>query len=138
MNLNPEKTPHHFIHNDETCIYLPIPVYPYIRPNMGTQFLLHILFSLGRFSTELDLILQDSLRSSLFYTKLIGINNDQESLQHHSNSIFTKFDEEQLISFPNSRLLIDNWIICTGELFNDVIKENIIPIIEMLAVQLTT
>ena len=61
MNFNPENTPHHFIHNDDSCMHLPIPVYSYIRPNMGTQFLLHILLSLGHFSTELDLIQQDSL-----------------------------------------------------------------------------
>ena len=90
---------------------------------METQFILHILLSLGRFSTEIDLIQQSSLRASFRYAKLIGLNNDNQSLGQYSNSIFVKFIEEQLIYFPNSRSLIDSWITISGELFDNVIKK---------------
>ena len=31
--------------------HLPIPVYSYLKPSMGPQFLLHVLLSMGRFAT---------------------------------------------------------------------------------------
>ena len=47
INSNTENLRNHFVYNDEAELYLPIPVYPYIRPDMGTQFILHVLLSLG-------------------------------------------------------------------------------------------
>ena len=32
--------------------HLPIPVYSYIKPTMGASFILHVLLSMGRFTTE--------------------------------------------------------------------------------------
>ena len=72
------------------------------------------------------------------HAKLIGLNNDNQSLDQYSNSIFVKFIEEQLIYFPNSRSLIDSWITISGELFDNVIKKNTIPITDMPSVQFTT
>ena len=60
------------------------------------------------------------------------------SLEQSSNKIFTNFIANQLIYFPNSRSFIDGWITTAGQLFNEVIKDNIIPISKMLSVQLTT
>ena len=44
---------------------------------MGNQFILHILLSMRRFETEVDLTLHESLRASLRYAKLIGPENDE-------------------------------------------------------------
>ena len=128
----------HLVYNDDEEEHLPIPVFSYIRPTMGTQFILHILLSLGHFSTELDLILHPSIRESLRYAKLIGPNNDDESLQRYSNELLSLFISEQLIYFPNTRQLIDSWIISAGELFDEVIIHDRIPISNMPPVQQTT
>jgi len=57
---------------DDKKMKLPIPVYSYIKPHMGTNFLLHILLSLGHFQTELDLILHQNIKESFRYAKHIG------------------------------------------------------------------
>ena len=128
----------HLVYDDGSEEHLSIPVYSYIRPDMGCQFLLHILLSLGRFTTEIDLIQHESFRESFRYAKLIGNEDDDQSLQQYSNDVFVRFIEEQLIYFPNSRSIIDSWIIIAAELFDDAIKHNSIPITEMPCVQLTT
>ena len=51
---------------------LPTPVFSYTKPSNGAQFILHIMLSMGKFDTEIDLSLHPSLRESLRYTQLIG------------------------------------------------------------------
>ena len=53
INSNTGNLLIHFVYNNEAEIHLPIPVYSYIRPDMRTQFILRVLLSLGRFSTEI-------------------------------------------------------------------------------------
>ena len=118
--------------------HLPIPVYLYICPSMPHQFILHILLSFGRFATEIDLIQHSSLRKAFRYAKLIGMNEDDESLLKYSDQLFTRYIEEQLIFFPNSRQIIDTWIQDAGDIFDDVIIKGSIPITEMPSVQLTS
>ena len=74
---------------------------------MGTKFILLILLSLGRYRTEIELLQHVSLRESFCYAKLIGPENDDESLQSYSDQVFVLFIEEQLICFPNSIITID-------------------------------
>ena len=131
-------TNQNFLFNDSTEEHLPIPVFSYVRPTFGTQFILHILLSLGRYVTEIDLLRQVSLKELFRYAKLIGQNNDEDSLQLYSNDVFVRFIEEKLIYFPNSRSLIDDWITTAGELFYDVIIRNTIPITEIPSVKPTT
>ena len=102
------------------------------------QFILHILLSFGRFATEIDLIQHSSLRKAFRYAKLIGMNEDDESLLKYSDQLFTCYIEEQLIFFPNSRQIIDTWIQDAGDIFDDVIIKGSIPITEMPSVQLTS
>ena len=126
-----------WIDEDTNNIHLPIPVFSYIKPTMGTQFLLHLLLSMGHFSTEIDLTLHENLRESFRYAKLIGPDDDEESLQTYSNNLLKRFIEEQLVYFPNSKRVIDSWIITAGELLDEVIVRNNIPISDMPPVQQT-
>ena len=112
--------------------HLPIPVFSYINPTMGTQFILHLLLSMGYFSTEIDLTLHE-----IRYAKLIGTKNDIESLQDYSNNLLRRFIEEQLVFFPNSKRVIDGWIITAGELLDEIIVHNNTPISNMPPVQQT-
>ena len=52
----------HLFYDDEDDEHLPIPVYSGIKPSMGPKFILNTLLSLGIFSTERKLLLNDTLR----------------------------------------------------------------------------
>ena len=120
---------------DDDHEHLPIPVYSYIKPTMGVQFMLHILLSMGHFSTEVDLISHSTIRECLQYAKLIGNRTDEESLQIYYNNLCRHFIEEQLVYFPNSKHIINNWIVVAGDLFDSVIIHDKIPVTCMPPVQ---
>ena len=107
----------HLLHKEKEK--LPIPVYSYVRPSMSHHFILHVLLSLGRFKTEIDLMNHPSLQDAFRYAKLIGTNEDEESLTRYSDNIFVRWIEEQLIYYSNSRQVIDPWIHSTAELFDE-------------------
>ena len=115
----------------DTHDHLPIPVFDYIKPNVQTRFILHILLSLGHFETEYDLLLQPNLRESLRYAKLIGPSNNTEDLQQYSNNLLKLFVEEQLVYYPNGKKAIESFILNASETFNSIIVQNEIPIIDM-------
>ena len=116
---------------EDNEVHLPIPVFSYVKPTMGTRFILHILLSLGHFQTELDLLLHRTLRDSLRYAKLIGPSNTKEKLQEYSDKLLKLFIEEQLVYFPNSSKVIQSWIVIAGELFDSIILNDEIPITDM-------
>lgn len=111
--------------------HLPIPVFSYVRPTLGTRFILHLLLSMGEFETEIDLLLHKDLKESLRYAKLIGPSNTAEKLQEYSDNLLKMFIEEQLVFYPNSSKVIDSWIVAAGELLDGVIVRNEIPITDM-------
>ena len=121
---------HHFLYDDDKR-HIPIPVYSYVKPTMGPRFILHVMLSLGEFDTEIDLILQGSLKNALRYAKLIGEEDDEESNQMHSFGLLKKFIEEQLIYFPNSGNILDQWIVTAGNLWDSVILRDEIPISDL-------
>ena len=45
-----------FLFDDSSEEHLPSLVFSYVRPTFGTQFILHILLSLGSYVTEIDLL----------------------------------------------------------------------------------
>ena len=114
--------------------HLPVPVYSYTKPTMGAQFILHILLSMGQFDTEYDLLMHPSLRDCLRYAKLIGDNNDEESLRQYSTNLQLKYFTTQLKNFPNSMRQLDSFIIEASQVFDRVIIHNEIPITDMPAV----
>ena len=124
--------------NDDHLDHLPIPVYSFIQPTMGIQFVLHLMLSMGRFATELDLTLFPTIRESLRYSKLIGPNDDEESLKEYVNKLLYDFIEEQLVYFPNSRQIIDSWIVIAHELLINIVLHDEIPIVDIPPVQMTS
>ena len=125
--LNEEDT--HFLQfinedlvdDDSSSDLLPVPVYSYIKPTLGIQFIHHILLSMGRYATELDLIMHPSLRESLRYAKLIGPSNDPDDLVEYSNKLLYRYIEDQLQYFPNSKRVLTEWIVIAGNLFDSII-----------------
>ena len=61
-------------------------MYLYLKPMLGVQFIHHVMLSLGRFATEIDLTMQPTIRESLRYAKLIEPSNDKDELEKYDNS----------------------------------------------------
>ena len=123
--------------NDVNLSHLPVPVFSYIKPTLGVQFLLHLLLSLGRFSNEIDLCLQPSFWEAFRVAKLIGPSDEINELQKYSDALLRRFIEDQLVFFPKSKRVIDRWILSARELLNGVIVDNDIPISDLPACQFT-
>lgn len=104
--------------------HLPIPVFSYIKPTMGVSFILHILLSMGRFETEIDLTLHPNIKESFRYAKLIGEADDRESLKKDADALTRQFILSQVRFFPNSKRVIDHWIIVAANLFQKVIVDD--------------
>ena len=98
---------------------------------------MYYLLSMGQFSTEIDLILQSSIRQSFRYAGLIGPSDDPTNLQSYSDILLYKWIEQELQYFPNSRRVVADWIEIAGNLFNSVIVRNEISISDMPPVQLS-
>ena len=90
---------------------------------------------MGRFSTERGLLLNDTLKGCFCNAKLIGEEDDPESLQNYSNQVMNIFVNNKLGFFPNSQRMIDAFIIQDEDLLDSVIIENKITISEMSAAQ---
>jgi predicted GIY-YIG superfamily endonuclease len=118
--------------------HLPCPVFSYPKPTTGMQFILHILLSLGRFETEIDLTTHATIRDCFRYAKLIGDSDNPDDLENYSNELLLNYIKHQVIYFPNSKRVIDSWIIAAGDLFDSVIIRDEIPICNIPPVQLST
>ena len=117
--------------HDTDNTHLPIPVYSFVKPSNSIQFINHILLSLGRFSTEIDLMTHPSLKDCFRSAKLIGNNNDNESLQQYSNDLLVLYIKEQVRFFPNSMRVISDIIVKAGLIFESVLVKGEIPLTEM-------
>ena len=104
---------------------------------MGPEFILNILLSLGRFSTERELLLNDTLRGCFCNAKFIREEDDPESLKNYSNQVMNIFVNNQLVFFPNVQRMINAFIIQDGNLLYSVIINNEINIFDMPSVQLS-
>ena len=93
----------HLVEEESIDKHLPVPVFPFIKLTMPTQFLHHILLSMGQFDTELDLILHPSLKDAFRYAKLIGSSNNIHDLEQYSNDLKHKFIKKQLCYYLNGQ-----------------------------------
>ena len=110
--------------------HLPIQVFSHIIPTMGVSFLLHIMLSMGRFETEVDLTLHGNIRNCLRYCKLIGPSDDENCLKRDTELLMRRFIKEQIQYFPNSQRVIDFWMISAMELFERIIMKDELPVTE--------
>ena len=66
------------------------------------------MLSLGRFDIETDLTLNNSIRESLRYDHLIGPSDDNNDLTQYSNQLLLRYFNEQIVTFPNSRYVLQS------------------------------
>ena len=88
---------------------------------------------------RLKLILKHgSIRDCLRHCYLIGPENDNDSFKKYRNVLLQRWIKEQLQYFPNSKKVIDFWIITAYEVFHKIIVEDKLPVSEMPPVQLSS
>ena len=87
----------HLFYDDDNDNHLPSLVYSRIKHSTGTGLILNTFLSLGRFYTEHKLILNDTLRGCFRNEKLIGEEDDLESLQNYSNQVMNILVNNQLV-----------------------------------------
>ena len=107
--------------------YLPIPVFSKVLPSVGNQFILHFMLRCGRFETEVDLTLHTSLRECLRYAKLIGNENDYDSLDKYTNELMYLYIMEEVIEYSYSYETIGQLIVEAYRLFVEIIVHDHIP-----------
>ena len=78
------------------------------------------------------------MKESFRYAKLTDLDNDEDDLVDYANKVSYLFITKQLCLYPNRQMLIDPWIITSGELFDGVIIRDEIPISDMPIVQMST
>ena len=91
--------------------HLPVPVYLFINPTMNTRIILHLLFSMGHYATEYDLILHPALRETFRYANLIGVEDEEESLKKYCNVLVVKYIKGKLVHYHNGYRITGSWII---------------------------
>ena len=89
---------------------------------------------MGRFSTEIDIMLHQTVKDCFRSTKLIGQEDDAKSLERYSNELLKQYIEKQVIYFPNSMNTIDSYIVKAGIIFDNAIIKGEIAINDMPAV----
>ena len=70
----------HLFYDDDNDEHLNIPLYLGIKTPMGPECILNILLSLGRFSTEHEILLNYTLRGCFLNSKLIGDEDEPGSI----------------------------------------------------------
>ena len=95
------------------------------------------MLSMGRFETEIDLNMHQSILKCLRSCGLVGSNNDTDSLKHYADEFLRKFIIEQVQYFPNLQRVIDYWIITASELFHSVIVKDKLPVTKISPVPLS-
>jgi predicted GIY-YIG superfamily endonuclease len=116
---------------DDEKEHLPVVVFSYVLPSNGIQFLNHILLSMGRFSTEIDLMTHSSIKECFCHAKLIGNSDEIEDLRQYSNDLLVKYIKDQIRYFPNGMRAIDSFIITAGIAFDNAIIDNGISMTDM-------
>ena len=76
---------------------------------------------MSRFYTERELLFSGTLIGCFCNAKLIGKEEDPESLQKYSNQFMNIFVNNQLVFFSNGKRTIDAFIIQAGDILDSFI-----------------
>ena len=120
-----------YIHRDVGTGNLPIPVLSNTSPTNVTQFLTHVILSLGKYDTEIDALTHRTSRGCLKAVGLIGDQSDADSLQQYSNMLTKRYIEEQVVYYPNSIKKAEKILVMAKKVFDDVIVHNTMSMNEL-------
>ena len=100
---------------------LPVPVLTNVNPANSHEFFVHIVLSLGKYVTEIDVLHNASPRVCLEKARLIGTETDDESRHRYVNELLTRYIVDQVVYYPNSLRKTDSFIVLAKRLFEEII-----------------
>ena len=71
--------------------HIAVSLLYYKNPTMGIKYILHILLSLGRFKTEIDLTTHEPLCECLRYANLINPSDEHDDLDKYSYNLLLMY-----------------------------------------------
>jgi hypothetical protein len=77
----------------------PIFVFPQVKPTNATRFLLHILITMGSFTTEFNMMLNSSIHNCFIYAELFTPGDIQTETKSIT-SLLKQYVLEQLAFYP--------------------------------------
>ncbi len=119
-----------FIHDDGEDL-LPIPVMTDVNPSNTQQFFIHLVLSLGKYTTEIDALHRQNPRETLEATRLIGTATDEASRLDDINNLLYKYIVEQVVYFSHALRRADGMITQAHRILEDVIMHNEFPLNEI-------
>ena len=111
---------------------LPVVWFPNVRPFQPHRWILHILFSMGRFDNEYSLLGGGSMKSALIRAKLVRDTEDEQELEASVHSILKRYVLEQLVYLPGGSRQFDRYLAAANHalrecLFHDNMASDELP-----------
>ena len=108
-HLNDQNFTETYVSDSTTLSRTPaIVVFSQVFPKSGLKFLLHLLFSMGSFQTEIDLFSSTSLRECFIRAKVLPEGACQEV---HALELLKRYVREQLIFLPGGNISFSNRLV---------------------------
>jgi predicted GIY-YIG superfamily endonuclease len=117
---------------------LPIPVFSNVKPALATRFMLHLLLSMGKFDTEIDLLHNASLLEAFRYAKLFTLSNNEDDMNRSVDDLLRKWEEDQLEYYPINTRPYDKYLIDAENAIKMVLVHDSLPMSEMPPVLYTS
>ena len=109
-----------FIIKDEKDT-LPIPIKTPVNPSNTHEFFVHIVLSLGRYKTEIDVLRNPSPRACFEKAGLIWSCNDMDSRRKYVDQLLLRYVTEEVVYFPSSIRKVDGIIVMANRVFEEII-----------------
>ena len=116
----------------------PEVVFSKVTPKNASKFLLHLLYTMGSFDTELDLFASTSLRQCFVDAGIL--HSTSSFTQSDADDLLTRYITEELKFLPGGNTAFSNRLVLAAQsienlVLNDTISNNCIP--EVLMTNLT-
>ena len=111
--------------------HMPIVVFSNVKPKNASKFVIHVLLSLGRFQTEVDLWRLPSMRQAFVAAGLMEAKPLQDYTLNDVDYILDTWIRDQLRFYPIGNRKFDEYIVNASNIFKKVILEDEIPMDEL-------
>jgi DNA replication protein DnaC/predicted GIY-YIG superfamily endonuclease len=108
-----------FLVPDRKC-QLPIVWHNSVNPSLAHCFLLHILLSMGHFSTEIGLMFKGDIKSVFCQARLITSEANKESIL----AILKEYVTKQLVFMPGGSVKFDRYLIAAYQALRQIISND--------------
>ena len=130
-----EQIKNHLVIPHKGNYQFPVLVFSYTKLTIGIKLILYVLLSFGHFETEIDLTAHEFIHECLRCERSIGLKDNHVDLKKHSDDLLLIHVEEQVMTFPNPKRVIQLYVLVVGYIFDSVILRYAIPMTDIPPVQ---